>query len=187
VPSREENLLDAAIGILGSQGVRALTHRAVDAAAAVPTGSTANYFKTRDMLISAVADRFADRDRATWQAIAGFVRPTTTVELAAALAAYVHRALGSERALTIARYALFVEAALRPELQGRLAEAARSIRTWGTEWLRAIGSTDPESECAAILDYLDGLTFHQLTFPGPVDQLEAAITQTVRRLCTTAA
>lgn len=187
MPSREENLLDAAIGILGSQGVRALTHRAVDAAAAVPTGSTANYFKTRDMLISAVADRFADRDRATWQAIAGFVRPTDAVELAAALAAYVHRALGPERALTIARYGLFVEAALRPELQGRLAEAARSIRTWGTEWLRAIGSTDPESECAAILDYLDGLIFHQLTFPGPVDQLEAAITQTVIRLCTAAA
>jgi DNA-binding transcriptional regulator YbjK len=111
-----------------TEGVRALTHRAVDAAAAVPTGSTANYFKTRDMLISAVADRFADRDRATWQAIAGFVRPTTAVELAAALAAYVHRALGSDRALTIARYALFVEAALRPDLQGRLAEAARSIR-----------------------------------------------------------
>jgi hypothetical protein len=99
----------------------------------------------------------------------------------------VHRALGPERALTIARYALFVEAALRPELQERLAEAALSIRTWGTEWLRAIGSADPESECAAILDYLDGLIFHQLTFPGPVDQLETAITQTVSRLCTTSA
>ncbi|MEU8419623.1 TetR/AcrR family transcriptional regulator [Micromonospora sp. NPDC048835] len=187
MPSREEDLLDAAIGVLGSQGVRALTHRAVDAAAAVPTGSTANYFKTRDMLISAVVDRFADRDRATWQAIAGFVRPTTAVELAAALAAYVHRALGPDRALTIARYGLFVEAAVRPKLQARLAEAADSIRMWGTEWLRVIGSTDPEGECAAILDYLEGLIFHQLTFPGPVDQLEAAITQTVGRLCTTAA
>jgi DNA-binding transcriptional regulator YbjK len=186
VPSREENLLDAAIGILGNQGVRALTHRAVDAAAAVPTGSTANYFKTRDMLINAVVERFAERDRGNWQAIAGFVRPTTVAELAAALVAYVHRALGFDRALTVARYSLFVETALRPELQERLAEAARAIRTWGTEWLHAIGSTDPETECTAILDYLDGLIFHQLTFPRPVEQLEAAITQTVRQLCPTA-
>ncbi|MEU6202527.1 TetR/AcrR family transcriptional regulator [Micromonospora musae] len=187
MPSRQERLLDAAIGILGSQGVRALTHRAVDAAAAVPTGSTANYFKTRDALIGAVVDRFAERDRATWQAIAGFVRPTTKAELAAALIAYVHRALDHERATTVARYGLFVEAALRPELQERLAEAAGAIRTWGMGWLRAIGSTDPEGECTAILDYLDGVIFHQLAFPGPVEQLEVAVMRAVCKLCTSAA
>jgi DNA-binding transcriptional regulator YbjK len=187
VPSREEHLLDTAIGVLGSHGMRALTHRAVDSAAALPIGSTANYFKTRDALIGAVADRFAERDHAAWQTIAGFVRPTTPAELTAALIGYVHRALGSERVMTIARYALFVEAALRPELQGRLTEAARSVRAWGTQWLRAIGSADPEGECAAILDYLDGLIFHQLTFPGPAEVWETAITRTVRQLSTTAA
>ncbi|WP_433789273.1 TetR/AcrR family transcriptional regulator [Actinoplanes sp. CA-252034] len=185
MPSRQEDLLDAAIGVLGNQGVRALTHRAVDAAAGVPLGSAANYFKTRDALISAVVERFAERDRAGWQAIAGFVRPSDPGELAGALSAYVIRALGPDRAMTIARYGLFIEAALRPALQEHLATSAAELRRWATQWLRAIGSTDPERECTAVMDYLDGLILHQLAFPGPPDDLAAAIDRTVRSLVTT--
>jgi DNA-binding transcriptional regulator YbjK len=185
VPSRQEELLDAAIDVLGSQGVRALTHRAVDAAAGMPFGSAANYFKTRDALISAVVERFAERDRTAWQAIAGFLHPADPGELAAALTAYVRRALGPERAVTVARYGLFVEAALRPALQEHLAASAAELRRWATQWLRDIGSTDPDGDCTAIMDYLDGLILHQLAFPGPPDSLVAAMDRTVRRLCTT--
>ncbi|MDP9794653.1 DNA-binding transcriptional regulator YbjK [Catenuloplanes nepalensis] len=184
MPTRQEQLLDAAIDVLGTQGTRALTHRAVDAAAALPAGSAANYFKTRDALVGAVAARFAERDRAAWEAIAGFVRPTDADALAAALTAYVRRALGPERAVTTARYALFVEAALRPELREPLAVSARELRTWAAGWLRAIGSADPERECAAIMDFLDGLILHQLTFPGPPDELVASVSRAVRALST---
>jgi DNA-binding transcriptional regulator YbjK len=187
VPSRQEELLDAAIGVLGGQGVRALTHRAVDAAAGMPSGSSANYFKTRDALIGAVVERFAERDRIAWRAIAGFVQPADAGELAAALIAYVRRALGPERPVTIARYGLFVEAAIRPALQDHLAASAAELRRWATQWLRGIGSTNPEGDCTAIMDYLDGLILHQLAFPGPPDTLAATIDRTVRTLCTTGA
>ncbi|MEU8662225.1 TetR/AcrR family transcriptional regulator [Actinoplanes philippinensis] len=182
MPSRQEDLLDAAIGVLGNQGVRALTHRAVDAVAGVPFGSAANYFKTRDALLSAVVERFAERDRAGWQVIAGFVAPSDPGELAAALTAYVTRALGPDRAVTVARYGLFIEAALRPALQEHLAVSATELRRWATQWLRAVGSTDPEGDCTAIMDYLDGLILHQLAFPGPAGGLAAAVDRAVRRL-----
>lgn len=183
MPSRPELLLDAAIDILGAQGVRALTHRAVDAAAGMPAGSAANYFKTRDALIAAVVGRFADRDRAAWEAIAEFVQPSGPAELARALTAYVRRALGTDRATTVARYGLFVEAALRPELREPLARSAAEVRRWAARWLRAAGSTDPDRDCAAILDHLDGLILHQLAFPG--DDPGPAIERAVRALCTT--
>jgi DNA-binding transcriptional regulator YbjK len=182
VPSRQEDLLDAAIDVLGNQGVRALTHRAVDAAAGVPVGSAANYFKTRDALIGAVVERFAERDRAGWQAVAGFVAPSDPGELAAALTAYVSRALGPDRAVTVARYGLFIEAALRPALQEPLAVSAAELRRWAAQWLRAVGSTDPEGDCTAIMDHLDGLILHQLAFPGPADGLAAAVDRAVRML-----
>lgn len=186
MPSRQEELLDAAIGVLGSQGVRALTHRAVDAAAGLPFGSAANCFKTRDALISAVVERFAGRDRDGWRAVAGLVQPSTPGELAAALTAYVRRALGPERAVHIARYGLFIEAALRPALQEHLATSAAELRRWATQWLRAIGSTNPDGDCTAIMDYLDGLILHQLAFPSEADDLSEAIDRTVRTLCTVA-
>jgi DNA-binding transcriptional regulator YbjK len=185
VPSRREQLLDAAIGVLGNQGSRALTHRAVDAAAAMPYGSTANYYKTRDALISAVVERFAERDRIGWETIASFVRPGTPAELAEGLVGYVRRALGPERAITVARYGLFLEATLRPELRDHLATSARELRKWAVEWLREIGSADPEGDCEAIFDYLEGVILHQLAFDGRVGgDWEPAVSRTVRRLCT---
>ena len=184
MPSRQEVLLDAAIAIVGNQGVRQLTHRAVDAAARVPPGSTSNYFKTRQALLSAVVDRFAARERAAWETIAGLVQPRTPGELAAALAAYVRRATGADRIMTVARYSLFVEAALHPELQQRLAETARTVREWGAQWLRAVGSSDPEGECRLILDQLDGIMLHQLAFPDPSFDLDRAIAVLVGAIVT---
>ena len=184
VPSRPELLLDAAIDVLGSQGARALTHRAVDAAAGMPAGSTANYYKTRDALIGAVADRFAERDRAAWEAIADVIRPSGPGELAKALIAYARRALDADRATTVARFGLFVEAALRPELRQRLAAPAGEIRLWAARWLREAGSADPQRDCAAILDHLDGAILHQLAFPGPAEVFEAAVERAVQNLIT---
>jgi DNA-binding transcriptional regulator YbjK len=183
VPSRREQLLDAAIGVLGNQGSRGLTHRAVDAAAAMPYGSTANYYKTRDALISAVVERFAERDRLGWETIASFVRPETAQELAAGLIGYVRRALGPERAITVARYGLFLEATLRPELREHLTGSARELRRWAGEWLRQIGSTDPDGDCEAVFDYLDGVILHQLAFDGQIGgEWPAAVERTVLRL-----
>ena len=88
--------------------------------------------------------------------------------------------------MTIARYGLFIEAALRPALQEHLTTSAIELRRWATQWLRAIGSTDPDGDCTAIMDYLDGLILHQLAYPGLPTDLTADIDRTVRTLCTTA-
>lgn len=50
---RRHRLRDAAIDLLAHSGSRGLTHRAVDAAADVPLGTTKNYFPTRDALLKA--------------------------------------------------------------------------------------------------------------------------------------
>ncbi|GIE96233.1 TetR/AcrR family transcriptional regulator [Paractinoplanes rishiriensis] len=180
MPSRLETLLDAAIAVLGKEGSRGLTHRAVDAAAGLPSGSTSNYFKTREALIGAVIGRFAARDRATWETLATLVAPRTPEDLAATLAAYVRRAVDQDRPLTVARYVLFIEAALRPDVQQQLADSAREIRRWGAEWLRAIGAIDPEAACELILDHVEGMILHELTHPDPDADLDARLTRVVR-------
>ena len=57
---RRDRLRDAAIEVLAEEGGRGLTHRAVDAAAGLPPGTTKNYFPTRQSLLLAVADRCAE-------------------------------------------------------------------------------------------------------------------------------
>jgi len=180
MPSRREQLLDAAITVLGSQGIRQLTHRAVDAAAGLPAGSASNYFKTRDALVDAIIERFAERERASWEALAGMVTPRTAEELAGVLAAYVRRAVGADRVVTIARYGVFIESALRPGSRAQLTESAREIRRWGAEWLRSVGAPDPALACELLLDQMDGLILHHLAYPELAGDLEGRLVAIVR-------
>ena len=49
----------AAVEVFAARGVHGLTHRAVDQAAGLPQGSTSNLFRTRQALVTAVADDVA--------------------------------------------------------------------------------------------------------------------------------
>src|SRR5215468_752885 len=110
MPNRKETLLDAAIQVLGERGIRALTHRAVDAEAGVAAGSTANYFPSRDSLLEAIVDRVSAMERGHFDEIAAQVCPATPAELGRAIASLAQDSAGARRALTLSRYAILVEA-----------------------------------------------------------------------------
>ncbi|HEY5155559.1 MAG TPA: TetR family transcriptional regulator, partial [Acidimicrobiales bacterium] len=112
---RRTVLLDAALELVGTEGMRGLTHRAVDAAAAVPAGSTSNYFRTRDALILGIVERFIARERAMATGPHDEVDPSPD-GVATAFGRFAHRALGPDRAVTLARYAILVETAQNPGL-----------------------------------------------------------------------
>ena len=59
--TRAERLADAGLAVLAAQGMRGLTHRAVDAEAGVPQGTCSNYFRTREELIVALGRRIFER------------------------------------------------------------------------------------------------------------------------------
>ena len=177
--ARRDDLLDAAICVLGEHGIHALTHRAVDAAAGLPAGSASNHFRTRDALLNAVVERFAARERANWEDIAARVCPTTPAELAGALTAFVRDGTGPNRALTLARYAILVEAAIRPSLREQLAITGARVNAWFMNWLRIAGSADPEHDAPIVMNHLTGLALHQLAYPDPDFDPSAQITALV--------
>jgi AcrR family transcriptional regulator len=182
--TRREQLLDAAIDVLGERGMHALTHRAVDAAAGLPAGSTANHFRTRDALLDAVVERFAARERDIWEELAVRMTTTTPEELARALTAFAHEATGPHRTLTLARYAILVEAGIRPSLRERLMATGARVNAWFMNWLRVAGSTDPERDAPIIANYWTGVVLHELAIPDPAfdpsEQLTALVTSVIR-------
>ena len=180
--SRRDLLLDAAISVLGTAGARGVTHRAVDAEAGLPAGSTSNYFRTRDALLDAVVERFAARERANWEEIAEQLSPTTPVELAQAMARFAHEATGPQRTLTLARYAILVEAALQPQLRAQLTATGARVTRYFTTWLRVVGSTDPERHTRIIGNHTVGLTLHQLAYPNPHFDPEPELTALIEAL-----
>ena len=167
VSNRREVLLDAAIRVLGERGVRALTHRAVDGEAGLATGSTANYFPAREALLEAIVDRVSELERQRFDELAVEVVPVTPVDLGRAIAGWVQEATGDFRALTLARYAVLLEAGNNPRIRRRLAETGDRVNAWFANWLRQIGSADTDRDVHVLGNYITGLMLHQLAMPDP--------------------
>jgi AcrR family transcriptional regulator len=160
-------LLDAAVRVLGERGMRALTHRAVDAEAGVAVGSTANYFPTREALFEAIVERVSALERDHFDEVAVKVCPTSPAELGRAIAESARDATGVHRALTLSRYAILVEAGNNPKIRHQLAETGSRVNGWFANWLRLIGSRDPDHDVHVVGNYITGLVLHQLAIPDP--------------------
>jgi AcrR family transcriptional regulator len=160
-------LLDAAIRVLGERGMRALTHRAVDAGTGVAAGSTANYFPTREALLEAVVERVSAMERDRFDEMAAEVCPVTPAELGRAMAGWVREATGARRALTLSRYAILVEAGHNAKIRDQLAETGSRVNAWFGNWLRLIGSGDTDRDVHVLGNYITGLMLHQLAIPDP--------------------
>jgi AcrR family transcriptional regulator len=96
-------VLDAAIELLGTQGLKALTHRRIDEKAGLPPGSTSNYYRTRDGLLRGAAEAILERELAGMQAT---FAPRSAEELLVALVALMDRTTVDQRTLTSARLVL---------------------------------------------------------------------------------
>ncbi|AUM19171.1 MULTISPECIES: TetR/AcrR family transcriptional regulator [Rhodococcus] len=156
-------VLDAAIELLGREGLRGLTHRGVDAAAGVPAGSTSNYFRTRRALLEGVLDRLVERDRSDIAVLGGGNLPRTEDELVDVLAGYVMFATGPDALRTRARFALFVEASASPSLRRSVQRRRDELQGTGLTVLAALGSADPVGGARMLADHLDGMILHRLT------------------------
>ena len=175
---RRVQLLDAGLELVATEGLGGLTHDAVDAGAQVPAGRTKECFPTRKALIQGVTERCIERELE--MATGPHLEIEATPEgLAAAFGQFVLRALGEDRAVTLARYALHAEAARRPALREFYAVGADTVDTWALDLVRRAGARHPERDFGIMANYVTGLVFHELALPtpefDPVDRLRVLI------------
>lgn len=164
--TREEQLLDAAIDVLATGGMRQLTHRAVDAAADLPLGSTSNRFRTRESLLVGVLQRILERETSIWTRLAIDIRTPSIEAFATAIGRLLVQLSDGERHLTQARWTVFVEAANQPVLRREITRARRELTTWMAPLLAELGSPDPAKHVHQLLALMDGLVGNQLVNPG---------------------
>ncbi|PZG08908.1 TetR family transcriptional regulator [Micromonospora craterilacus] len=169
-------LADAAIALLAESGMRGLTHRAVEARAGMPPGTTSAYLRTRQALIEAVVQRLADLDRADLggHELPAGPPPTTPGpplspadldQLAAGIAGVLDHWLSAGRDRTLARYACLLEAVHRPQLRTILQHGA-VLRAQAEDLLARAGAPDPRRQGQQFVAYVDGLLFDRLVGAG---------------------
>ncbi len=190
-----DRALEAAVELLGAEGVRALSHARVDARAGLPPGSTSNWFRTRRALLGGVVDWIAERERADFDpatmpedAMPGDAMPGDAMPgdagldgLVEGLCAMTERQAGPFAARTRARYALFLELAGDPELGRPLRQQRGEFERWTERLVIAVGIADPVPATRALMALADGLLLHRLTVDPTLD-LRPAIERAVRGL-----
>jgi hypothetical protein len=89
---------------------------------------------------------------------------------------------GIHRALTLARYAILVEAGHSARIRRQLAGTGSRVNAWFANWLALIGSADTDHDVHVLGNYLTGLMLHQLAIPDPGFDPEDEITALLESL-----
>lgn len=162
-PNRErrDQLADAAVTVLARQGSHGLTHRAVDAAAAVPTGTTSRYFRSREALLDGIIDRITDRlgERITTYR----VRPIDPDDLEDALVAILTLMQTEEPDDPLALFELHLEATRNPVLRAALTTALHHRRDLIRRQCRAAGIDLSDADAMLLEMSMLGILFTALT------------------------
>lgn len=160
---RMELLLGAALRVVAEQGLKGLTHRAVDRAAGLPEGSCSAYLRTRQALVAALTSYVAEgvtgdcenlaRDLATCQ-----LEDDQAIETVTSF--FMRRLDERERLLTWMELSL--ASARDPELAELLADNELRLIELVASILEARGKDHSEARAATLVASFDGVLLRAL-------------------------
>ncbi len=118
--ARRQALTDAAIDLLAASGVHGVTHRTVEKQAGLPAGTASNYFRSREALLVAAAERVVELHSADMEQAAEH-QPAGGADLVEMLTESLFTAATALRDRYLAIFELQLEAVRRPALAAALA------------------------------------------------------------------
>lgn len=163
--TRRRAIADAGLSILARDGGRGLTHRAVDVAAGVPTGTTSNYFRSRDALIEGLVERIGERLAPSPSELEQRASRAPGAALFADYLRDIVRRLSDDPEVTIALFELRLESTRRPEVAAVLGAWQRAGFDADVAFNTGAGLPGGRREIALFHYAIDGLLLDRLTTP----------------------
>ncbi len=187
VTERQHTLRRAALEVITTQGLRGLTHRAVDRQAQLPQGTTSAYYRSRSALQSALAGLVTDRLGEDVTVLAAELEsydlgdPKAVELIASRFARWLH-----DGSLIQARIELVLEATRDPALAATLREGRERIVWLVAQMLvaHAADPTDPVRRAEVMVAAYDGVLLAAL-LKAPPDRgpfLDLAVAEIIRPL-----
>jgi AcrR family transcriptional regulator len=164
--TNRERALGAAVELLGTEGLRSLTHARVDERAGLPKGSSSNHFRTRAALLEGVVTWMVDRELPE---VGSAATPASVDELVEGLAGLYAFMMGPNRTVTAARMVLLLEAAHDPALREALARGRAAMEASLLPALARLGAADPQLATQTLAACFEGLFLHDLARHAAVD------------------
>lgn len=183
-PRRRRVLADAAIALLADHGAHGLTHRSVERRAGQPAGTASNYFRNREALLLAAAERIielhmADVEAATTDSTVAGAEPVleeqrqwTADELADLLTVSLWEALTTHRERYLAAAELQLAARGYPALSASLATLLDNVLALTQQLHVSMGTPVSPAGVSTLVDLYIGALFTLIA--RPVDQIDRA-------------
>ena len=172
---RREQLLHAAMTVIGQRGYAGATQRAIATEAGVPPASTHYFFDSVDELARAAATQYLEERLALYEdRIAAFASSDLSpADGCREVAALLHTV--SDEART-AQFEIYLNAQRQSELQDTVLDAITRLEALCARLLAAMDVPQPEVWAKAFLAVGDGFALHAVAgAPGDVDALEQAL------------
>jgi DNA-binding transcriptional regulator YbjK len=166
---RKTLIADTALTLLGRAGAKGLTHRAVDAEAGLPLGSTSFYCRTRLDLLTLTLKRHAQLDLADLQADAAQMASAcfTGAEFTALL---MHRLAdwlsAPKRERLVARFQLILMANSEPQLAATLRQQREQFLMAAESGLKRLGRRDAAQVAPRLVAVIDGILLDHVQSEG---------------------
>lgn len=176
-------LLDSAVTVVAQQGMRGLTHRAIDREAGLPEGSCSAYMRTRAALVQSLATHvnalLRDDLETLVQEAAGSVDFDPAVDAACRL---VTGWVVERRELMLTRAELFLELARRPDM-------AEGLERWREDLIGVVVGIyaarehqQPRPLAAVVVAAIEGVIIAALGNPAMAEP--EALDGTIRMIIT---
>ena len=168
--ARRQRIANAGIALIARGGTHRLTHRAVDAEAGLPNGSTSYYARSRRDLIRLVMEQLSAESQADLTNIE--VPEKLTVQQATELVGRLTKRLILNGDAQAARFALMFEVRDDDELRRELtvdAPVRSSFDEKAVKLLRALGATDPEGTASEFVALVDAVLMYRAVEAAPID------------------
>lgn len=173
-PARRHSLTDAAITLLASDGVHGLTHRSAERAAGLPAGTASNYFRNREELLVAAAERIvelhladmAQADAAAVEQVDRHVPGGPAPDLAELIGTSLEVAASAHRDRYLAVFELVLESRRRPALTAALARLAGGAAGFTGDEHAQLGLDLPARAVPLLITLYGGALFTLVTGPG---------------------
>ena len=164
---RRTAILDAALHVIGTRGLRDATHRAVEAQAGVPHGSVTYYFGSRDGLLAAAVERMRQLDEGRVAALAQqlvMAFATSTVDAVIdTVAEGAAQLFEADPVPMQARYEMLLAGTRDEPIGALIRECTRLFWELAKPVVIAAGSDDPDRDARIAMAMIDGLYFDALT------------------------
>jgi DNA-binding transcriptional regulator YbjK len=162
---RRQEILEAALRVIGAGGVNSVTHRAVAQEANVALASTTYYFDSKDALVEEALELMIARSIECVRRYTGGAAGISHAELIDRMVGFADEQINDPAALVLAQYELMLEA-------GR-AEYLRPLsRRWTIAYMdgfehvvRRAGLPQPERAAEVIANFVEGAVLNEVTTP----------------------